>query len=102
MPSAQRYWHELNALPDRQLVLVRYKPKHDTMAEWVYNGANIDSSKVVWARDMGATDNEELIRYFNDRRVWLLEADDMPPKLSAYPSGGLVHSSALLEQAPGK
>ena len=87
----------LTALPDRQLVLVRYKPNHDTMAEWVYNGANIDSSKVVWARDMGPTDNEELIRYFNDRSVWLLEADDTPPKLTVYPSPGRGSASALLE-----
>ena len=58
------------------------------MAEWVYNEANIDSSKVVWARDMGSTDNEELIRYFKTARVWLLEADDMPPKLSRLTEAG--------------
>jgi hypothetical protein len=33
---------------------------------------------------MGAADNEELLRYYEDRRVWLLEADETPPKLSAY------------------
>lgn len=77
----------LNVLPDGQLVLVRYKANHDTMAEWVYNEANIDSSKVVWARDMGPSGNEELIRYFNSRSVWLLEADETPPKLVTYESG---------------
>jgi hypothetical protein len=75
---------QLDSLPERQLVLVRYKPSHDTMVEWVYNGADIDSSKVVWARDMGSNENEELIRYYKDRRVWLLEADERPPKLSDY------------------
>ena len=76
---------QLDALPGRHLVLVSYKPDHDAMAEWVYNGADIDPSRVVWARDMGATENEELIRYYSGRRVWLLEADDTPPRLSAYP-----------------
>jgi hypothetical protein len=33
---------------------------------------------------MGAFSNEELIRYFKDRRVWLLEADESPPKLLPY------------------
>jgi len=50
----------------------------------VYNGANIDKSKVVWARDMGAAENEELIHYYKDRRAWLLEADETPPRLAPY------------------
>jgi len=75
---------QLNSLPGPQLVLVRYKPGHDTLIEWVYNDADIDSSKVIWARDMGEPQNDELLRYYPDRRLWLLEADDVPPKLSPY------------------
>jgi hypothetical protein len=65
-------------------VIVRYKPEHNPFDEWVYNQADIDNSKVVWARDMG-DQNNELIRYFSKRRVWLLEADENPVKLSFYP-----------------
>jgi hypothetical protein len=72
---------QLLSLPGPQLVLVRYRPNHDPLLEWVYNGADIDRQKVIWAHDMGADKNEELLRYFSDRRVWLLEADDVPPKL---------------------
>jgi len=75
---------QLNSLPGPQLVLVRYKPGHDTLIEWVYNDADIDSSKVIWARDMGEPQNDELLRYYPDRRIWLLEADDVPPQLSPY------------------
>jgi hypothetical protein len=74
---------ELQSLPGDQLVIVRYKPKHNPFDEWVYNQADIDKSKVVWARDMG-DQNSELIRYFSGRRVWLLEADENPVKLSSY------------------
>jgi hypothetical protein len=77
----------LDSLPERQLVFVRYKPDHNTLIEWVYNIANIDNSKVVWARDMGQTENEELLRYYKDRRSWPLEPDEKSPKLSPYPSG---------------
>jgi hypothetical protein len=76
---------QLDSLPGDQLVLVHYKPDHNALIDWVYNGADIDGSKVVWARDMGAAGNEELVRYYRDRRVWLLEADDNPPKLLPYP-----------------
>jgi hypothetical protein len=77
---------KLSSLPERELVLVRYNHDHNTLADWVYNEADIDHAKIVWARDMGAAENEEVIRYFRDRRVWLLEADAVPPKLSTYRS----------------
>jgi hypothetical protein len=63
---------------------VRYGPKHNSFEEWVSNGADIDGSKVVWARDMGEAQTLELIRHFKDRTVWLVEPDKMPPALSPY------------------
>jgi hypothetical protein len=52
--------------------------------EWVYNAADIDAARVVWARDLGTTENEKLRRYYPDRTVWRLEPDARPPKLSRY------------------
>jgi hypothetical protein len=73
--------HELRQMPGQQLVLVRYGPRHDLDLEWVWNDADIDRSKVVWARDMGDAENQELLNYFKDRGVWRLNADDLPVKL---------------------
>jgi hypothetical protein len=69
--------------PGKQLVIVRYSASHYVNDEWVYNDADIDGSKVVWARDMGP-ENAELVRYFHDRKTWILEPDYNPPKLSPY------------------
>jgi hypothetical protein len=79
-----RMLDQLREQPGRHLVIVRYKPDHEVLEEWVYNEADIDGSKVVWARDMGAARNQELIEYYKDRRTWLLEADENPPLLTAY------------------
>jgi hypothetical protein len=92
---------ELRSLPDRQLVLVRYHPDHDPLAEWVYNDADIDNSKTVWARDMGPDQNEELLRYYPDRHAWLLEADETPPKLSPYPCGASREAIVAANQTRG-
>ena len=81
--------HELQHSPGEHLVIVRYGPRHDVDWEWVYNDADIDHAKVVWARDMGNQKNQELLRYFAGRKVWLLNGDDSPPKLSRYPSDEL-------------
>jgi len=84
---------QLQSLPGPQLVLVRYGPGHDPLADWVYNGADIDGQKVVWARDMGADKNEELLHYFKDRRVWLFEADEIPPRLQRYSETTVITST---------
>ena len=72
------------------LILVKYGPygpNHAFEREWVYNEADIDGSKVVWARDMNLKENCQLIDYFKDRRVWSLEIDrdDVPVKLNPFP-----------------
>jgi hypothetical protein len=66
---------ELNTVPGQQVVLVKYAPDFDLDREWVYNGADIDSQKIVWARDMGAEKNRELLDYYRGRKVWEVEVD---------------------------
>jgi hypothetical protein len=68
--------------PGSHLVVVRYGPNHNTHAEWVYNQADIDGAKVVWAREMD--DNHLLLEYFRSRRVWLLLPDEHPPQLKPF------------------
>ena len=74
----------LEKLPGNQLALVRYNPWHNPINEWVYNRADIDASKVVWAREMDEKDNKELIHYYPDRKVWLVEPDSPSVTVSPY------------------
>jgi len=79
-----RVINRLEREPGQHLVFVRYEPEHEIFLDWVYNSADIDSAKVVWARDMGAGGNQELIEYFKARRVWLVEPDETPLRLAPY------------------
>jgi len=74
----------LQNTPGQLLVFVRYSPQHIFQDEWVYNEADIDASRIVWARDRGPADNEELRRYYPKRAAWLLDPDVQPPKLVPY------------------
>ncbi len=76
----------LEGLPGGQLAIVRYVPEHNPQDEWVYNGADIDGSKVVWAREMDASNNLELLHYYRNRRVWLVEPDAIPARVTPYPA----------------
>lgn len=87
---------ELEKQPGGQLAIVRYTPDHDIFDDWVYNAADIDNSKVVWARDMDPATNRELFRYFKDRKVWLVKPDFNPPKVSPYPDSELSAPGSAL------
>lgn len=75
---------QIAKIPGKLLVFVRYWPNHIFQDEWVYNAADIDGSRVVWARDLGEPEDEKLRRYYPDRAVWLLEPDASPPALGPY------------------
>ncbi len=91
----------LRSLPGPQLILVRYSPNHDPLLDWVYNGADIDRQKVVWARDMGAAQNRELLCYYKDRRWWLLDADTAPPRLMSYAGEAGIKATGAPSDVPG-
>ena len=74
----------LEQFPGKQLVIVRYSVNHNPNDEWVYNAADIDRSKVIWAREMGAADDLELIHYYPDRTVWLVQPDAPGAELMPY------------------
>jgi hypothetical protein len=80
---------QLDGLPGKQLVLVRYTPGSElqTLFEWVYNSADPEEAKIVWAHSMGPEKDAELIRYFRDRGVWLLDVGGT--RLSLHPFGGI-------------
>jgi hypothetical protein len=74
----------LEQMPGKQLAIVRYASSHNSVDEWVYNAADIAGSKVIWAREMQPADDRELIHYYKDRRVWLVQPDKQPAEISPY------------------
>lgn len=76
---------ELERMPGKQLAIVRYTSDHNSIDEWVYNAPDIDKSKIIWAREMTPAENRELMQYYKDRKVWLVQPDLNPAKLSPYP-----------------
>lgn len=76
---------DLEMLPGDDLVVVVYRPDHSVFREWVKNGADLDGAPVLWARDLGdAESGKRLLDYYSDRKVWVLRADEDPPKLQRY------------------
>lgn len=72
----------LDGTPGRHLVLVKPKTNPDNVFQWIYNDADIDASKIVWARDMGVEGNASLLGYFHDRVIWELDPNVSPPRLT--------------------
>ncbi|HEX8712807.1 MAG TPA: hypothetical protein VF730_13100, partial [Terracidiphilus sp.] len=76
----------LEKLPGPQLAIVRYVPCHNPLDEWVYNRADIDGSKIVWAREENPAADHALLNYYHDRTAWLIEPDLSPPAVIPYSS----------------
>jgi hypothetical protein len=83
---------QLTVMGGNHMVIVRYAAEHDPLQEWVFNTADIDSQRIIWARDLEG--NGKLIQYFHDRHVWLLEPDQSTLTLKPF--------SAQPETKPGK
>ena len=75
---------QIDAISGDLLVFVRYSARHIYQEEWVWNKADIDNARVVYARDLGAEEDQKLIAYYPKRKVLLLEPDFANPKLSSY------------------
>ena len=73
----ERIQSQLEARGGKHLVIVHY-PLYDVpgLHDWIYNNADLDQARVIWARDMGYLNNEELVNYYPDRQVWYVDRGD--------------------------
>jgi hypothetical protein len=74
----------LRAMPGKHLVLVRYSKDHNSGEEYVYNDADIDGAKTVWAREIPGRDLTPLLQYFRDRDAWVYEPDEDDSTVTPY------------------
>jgi hypothetical protein len=84
-PSRAAITEKLERTPGKHLIMVRYeKDNHNIHDEWVYNGAEIDTAKVLWARELDPQQNAKLFTYFKDRKIWLVTPDSDNTYLQPY------------------
>src|SRR6266436_1524363 len=83
-PSRAVIVKTLSNPPGKHLIMVRYDEDHNLHDEWVYNGAEIDAAKVLWARDLDPAQNAKLFAYFKDHQVWLVQPDTDNTELVPY------------------
>ena len=87
-PSRLAIAEKLQHTPGKHLILVRYDQHHNIHDEWVYNGAEIDTAKVLWARELDPQQNAKLFAYFHDRKIWLVTPDSDNTYLEPYTRPG--------------
>jgi hypothetical protein len=85
-PNKARILAILDSTDGKHLALVKPKTDPDNVFQWIYNDADIDASKVVWARDLGAEGNRTLLEYFRDRKIWVVDPNVEPATILPYPS----------------
>ena len=78
---------QVKKMGGQHLIIVSYGSQHSFLDEWVYNDADIDGAKVIFARAINNTQDCQLVDYFKSRRIWSLDVDgaQLVPKLKPYP-----------------
>lgn len=75
--------HQLEQIPGKHLVLIRYPADFNIHDEWVYNAPDIDASRIVWARSLDPASDRELLAYYQNRRIWTIDFAKNPYRLVA-------------------
>lgn len=83
----------LNQIPGKLILFVNYEDFSMSAVDWVYNPADIDSARVVWARDLGKKKNQELVDYYGDREKVTMRVgvDEHPQTGRMVPTYTLKH-----------
>jgi hypothetical protein len=94
--SREALQKRLEHLAGKHLIIVRYEADHNIHDEWVFNGADIEGAKVLWARELDPEQNAALVRYFHERSIWLVdpEVDNLeliPYRDAAPPASNTAH-----------
>lgn len=66
------------------LVFVEYDDNFPLSDEWVYNSADLNASRVIFAHDLGDEKNRELIDTYAGRSVWMVKVSNKHASLAPY------------------
>jgi hypothetical protein len=80
---------QIRAKGDKHIVFCRASTQSASGYDWVYNSSNIAAQDIIWARDLGARENADLIKQHPDRMLWLVFLGaNAEVQLSKYPENG--------------
>lgn len=68
----------LSRIPGKHLVFVNYSPTHPWYDEWVFNAADLNESRIVFARMCTPESDRGLMDAMSDRDVWVANPDASP------------------------
>jgi hypothetical protein len=76
VPRLRIHNHGLERIPGKHLVFVSIRAQPSLyIDEWVFNGADIASSKIVFSRMIDPDSDLRLSGKLDDRHVWIADAD---------------------------
>jgi hypothetical protein len=73
---------KLQAMPGKHLVIVRYGTGTEEANDWIYNLSDLSQEKIVWAREISEVDTNDLVKAFSDHRIWVVEPQTFPVRLT--------------------
>jgi hypothetical protein len=91
----------LRQRPGPQLVFVKPKTTGSNLFQWIYNEADIDHAKIVWARDLDQVENNKLRAYFAGRECWIVDPNSDPSTIAPCAAGPVTATAPHRYSDPG-
>jgi hypothetical protein len=88
---------QLSSIPGKHLVLEPIAEDNvmDSNHDLVWNLADIDHQRIVWARDLVPDWTAAAVAYYKDRTVWIVTGSGKAAHLERYPLERLPHPAQL-------
>jgi hypothetical protein len=75
---------KLDSVPGEHLVIVKASDEV-SKGEWVFNGADLDHGKIIWAHELPGKSLHPLLEYYSTRHVWrVIWGIEASPQLVPY------------------
>ena len=98
-----RVARQLERIPGKHLVMIRYEEEINSRHDLVWNMADVDGQRIVWARDLKPEWSTIAVDYYRDRKVWLLTSTREGLVLAPYPVDDLPKPGRLSDlPMPGR
>lgn len=84
----------------QHIIFVHFQAREIPGVFWIFNDPDIAHSKIIWAYDMGEEANQELIRLYPNRHLWIVDKNNFLEHVLPYQHSDHIAETILAKGIP--
>jgi len=91
---------QLEHTPGQHIIFVHFHGRELPGIFWIFNDPDISHSKIIWTYDMGEEANQELIRLYPNRHLWIVDKNNFLEPVLPYHHSDHVAETIIAKGVP--